>query len=130
MGTVGLQPVRANRVMVVIEKHKESQIYEWTINVVSAARSALGLECPLVVEMDPAIKMRENHNLMRNELERLGFKKGKYFVAANYPEAVGIMTALKAGVALGSVRRPLSETKVVCERTQERVTAETEVEAR
>ena len=34
---------------------------------------------------------------MINDLEKLGFEKGKYFVAENYPEAVGIMTALKAG---------------------------------
>jgi hypothetical protein len=46
------------------------------------------------------------------------------------------MTALKAGVALGSVRRPLAETKVVCERTEEvplgtkDTRAETEVEAK
>ena len=45
-------------------------------------------------------------------------------------EAVGIMTALKAGVALGSVRRPLAETKVVCERTESNAGAESEVEAR
>ena len=49
--------------------------------------------------------------------------------AENYPEAVGIMTALKAGVALGSVRRPLAETKVVCERTEEHVETDREVEA-
>ncbi len=61
------------------------------------------------------IAVRENHNLMRNDLEKLGFEKGKYFVAQNYPEAVGIMTALKAGVSLSSVRRPLKGTEVVCE---------------
>ena len=32
-----------------------------------------------------------------------------------YTEAVGIMTALKAGVSLSSVRRPLKGTEVVCE---------------
>ncbi len=52
---------------------------------------------------------------MRNDLEKLAFEKGKYFVAQNYPEAVGIMTALKAGVRLESVRRPLKERQVVCE---------------
>ena len=61
------------------------------------------------------IAVRENHNLMKNDLDKLGFKKGKYFVAENYPEAVGIMTALKAGVPLESVRRPLKGTDVVCE---------------
>ena len=67
---------------------------------------------------------------MKNRLEELGFGAGKLLFAENYPEAVGIMTALKAGVALGSVRRPLAETKVVCERTERKARAEREVEAR
>lgn len=50
------------------------------------------------------IAVRENRNRMKNELESLGFAAGKLFIAENYPEAVGIMTALRKG---GSV--------VVCE---------------
>ena len=34
-------------------------------------------------------------------------------------EAVGVMTALKAGVAVCSVRRPLEKTKVVCEEVKD-----------
>jgi hypothetical protein len=283
MGTIGLQEVRANRVMLVIDKHKEKRIRGRTINAASAARASLGLDCPLVVEVDPPIKMRarysssgcavgrvegvkricevlvrhrsefdavalasvidvpmefhteyferhgemvnpwggveamlthavsvlfgvpaahapmfesmeianldvgvvdprmaaetvsmcflhcvlkglhrspriitdkmvfthpgvltaadvsclvipdkcvglptlaameqgipviavrENRNQMKNDLEKLPFGPGKLFIAENYPEAVGIMTALKAGVALSSVRRPLAETKI------------------
>jgi hypothetical protein len=40
-------------------------------------------------------------------------------LAENYLEAVGIMTALKAGVALSSVRRPLAETKVSYEQVKQ-----------
>ncbi len=61
------------------------------------------------------IAVRENRNRMRNELGKLPFGPGKLFIAENYPEAVGIMTALKAGVALSSVRRPLAETKISLE---------------
>ncbi len=289
MGTIGLQKVRANRVMLVIDKHKESRISELTINAASAARAALGVDCPLVVEMDPPIRMRakysssgravgqvesierlcevlyrhrseydavalasvidvptefhtkyfesegemvnpwggveamlthavtmlfgvpaahapmfesmdvmnlhvgivdprmsaeavsncflhsvlkglyrsprivrdlsvfghpgvlsaadvscliipdgcvglptlaaleqgipiiavrENRNRMKNDLKELPFASDKLFFAENYPEAVGIMTALKAGVALSSVRRPLAKTKVSCERAE------------
>lgn len=283
MGNLGLQKVRANRVMVVIDKHQEPRISEQTINAVSGARAAMGLDCPVVVAMDPPIQMRstystsgravgkveflerlfnvlhrhrseydavalasvidvpeefhseyfekrgemvnpwggveamlthavsllfdvpaahspmlesmeimnihpgiveprmsaeavsncflhsvlkglhsspriirdsdalgrpeilsasdvsclvipdgcvglptlaaleqnipviavrENRNLMKNNLEKLPFLPGKLFIAENYPEAVGIMTALKAGVALSSVRRPLADTRV------------------
>ena len=289
MGTVGLQKVRANRVMLVIDKHSDSRISDFAINATSAARAALGLDCPAVVEIDPPIRMqatystsgcavgrieslerlcevlyrhrsdydavalasvidvpkeyhlkyfkscgemvnpwggveamlthavsmlfgvpcahspmmesmeilnlhvgvvdprmsaeavstsflhstlkglhrsprivrnlttlrhpsvlsaadvscliipdgcvglptlaaleqgipviavRENRNRMKNNLEKLPFASGKLFFAENYPEAVGIMTALKAGVALSSVRRPLAKTKVSRERAE------------
>ncbi len=295
MGTIGLQPVRANRVMLVIDKHPDSRISDFAINAASAGRAALGLDCPKVVEMDqpirtqaeysasgravgriegferlcevlhkykseydavaiasiinvseklqmeyfksngeiinpwggveamlthavtmlfgvptahapmlesiemlnlrlgkvdprmaaeaisasflhsvlkglhrspkiitdrmlfshpsvitaadisclvipdgcvglptlaalqqgiPVIAVEENKNRMKNKLEDLPFAPGKLYFAKNYPEAVGIMTALKAGVALDSVRRPLAETKVVCEQIQERSPAE------
>jgi len=290
LGTIGLQRVRANRVILVIDKHKERRISERTINAASAARASLGLECPLVVEVDPPIRMlarystsgcavgrveglervcevlqrhkseydavalasvidvpleyhteyymrngemvnpwggveamfthaitmlfgvpaahspmfesleianlnvgvvdprmaaeavsmcflhcvlkglhrspriitdkmifahpgvltaadisclvlpdgcvglptlaaleqgipviavRENRNRMRNSLEALPFAPGKLFIAENYPEAVGIMTALKAGVALSAVRRPLDKTKVCREQAKQ-----------
>ena len=57
----------------------------------------------------PVIAVRENRNRMRNDLGALGFGDGKLFVVDNYLEAVGVMTALKAGVALSSVRRPLAQ---------------------
>ena len=52
---------------------------------------------------------------MRNDLEKLGFGNGKLFVVDNYLEAVGVMTALKAGVSASAVRRPLEYTRVCCE---------------
>ena len=286
MGAIGLQKVRANRVMLVIDKHSDSRISDFAINAVSAARTTLGLDCPKVIEMDPPIKMRaeysgsgravgqidyferlcgvlhehrseydavalatiievskeiqleyfgshgevinpwggveamlthavsilfgipsahapmlesiemlevplgvvdprmaaeavsasflhcvlkglhrspriigdrmlfvhhnvitaadisclvipdgcvglptlaaleqgipviavkENLNRMKNDLEKLPFKPGKLFMVKNYLEAAGIMTALKAGVNPSSVRRPLADTKVLCE---------------
>jgi hypothetical protein len=64
----------------------------------------------------PVIAVRENRNCMKNDLEKLPFAPGKLFIVKNYLEAVGVMTALKAGVAVSSVRRPLAETKVTCDR--------------
>ena len=45
MGTVGLQKVRANRVLVVLEDHPDRTILEHSINAVSAARAAMGIDC-------------------------------------------------------------------------------------
>lgn len=60
----------------------------------------------------PVIAVRENKNRMQNRLEELPFKKGKLFVVDNYLEAVGVINALRAGVSVESVRRPLEYTKV------------------
>jgi hypothetical protein len=62
MGTVGLGKVRANRVMLVMDKHKDKRISGRTINAASAARAALGLDCPLVVEVDPPIRMSAEYS--------------------------------------------------------------------
>lgn len=59
------------------------------------------------------IAVKENANRMKNNLEDLPFAPGKFFKVENYWEAVGVMNALKAGVAPESVRRPLSSTSVI-----------------
>ena len=74
----------------------------------------------------PVIAVRENHNCMKNDLADLPFEKGKFFIAENYLEAVGIMTALKEGVTLSSVRRPLADTVVTCEQDESQVEKEVE----
>jgi hypothetical protein len=63
----------------------------------------------------PVIAVRENRNLMRNDLSKFPFEPGKLFVVNNYLEAAGVMTALRAGVSLESVRRPLADTEVTVE---------------
>ena len=62
MGTVGLQPVRSNRVLLVIDDHDESRISELAINSASAARGAMGLDCPRVVKIKPNIRMRSRYS--------------------------------------------------------------------
>lgn len=66
----------------------------------------------------PVIAVRENKNRMRNRLEDLPFESGKLFIVDNYLEAVGVIHALKAGVAPESVRRPLNQTNVCDYQTQ------------
>ena len=65
------------------------------------------------------VAVRENRNRMRNDLEAFPFAPGKLFIVDNYLEAVGVMTALKAGVAVPSVRRPLAETTVSSESAEQ-----------
>jgi hypothetical protein len=58
MGTVGLQRVRSNRVLLVVDKHDDRLFYESAINAASAARSAMGINCPKVIIMDDKMSMR------------------------------------------------------------------------
>ncbi len=58
------------------------------------------------------IAVRENRNLMRNDLSALPWAAGQFYSVDNYWEAAGVLTALKAGVSPNAVRRPVSETKV------------------
>ena len=61
----------------------------------------------------PVIAVRENKNRMQNRLDDYPFKPGKLFIVENYLEAVGVMNALKAGVSVESIRRPLSDTRCI-----------------
>lgn len=58
----------------------------------------------------PVIAVKENKNIMKNNLNNLPFEKEKLFIVDNYLEAVGVMHALKAGIATESVRRPMKHT--------------------
>ena len=49
---------------------------------------------------------------MNNDLALLPWSPGQFHVVENYWEAAGVLAALKAGIALDSVRRPLRYTVV------------------
>jgi len=73
----------------------------------------IGLPTLAALEQDiPIIVVKENKNRMQNNLGQLPFKPGKLFKVDNYLEAVGVMNAIKSGVAPESVRRPLARTTV------------------
>ena len=57
MGTVGLQKVRSNRVMVILDKHEDAFFHEAAINSVSAAQATMGINIPEIVLMEPRISM-------------------------------------------------------------------------
>ena len=62
MGTAGLQPVRSNRVLVVIDSHYDQVFVDGAINAVNAARASYGLICPRVVQLDPPLEMRSSYS--------------------------------------------------------------------
>lgn len=60
MGTVGLQRIRSNRVLVVIDAHRDNLFINAAVNTVSGARASYGLLCPEVVCLDPPVTLKAN----------------------------------------------------------------------
>lgn len=58
LGAIGLERVRENRVLVVIDSQHGSTFESAAINSVNAARSTYGLECPRIVLLDPPVSVR------------------------------------------------------------------------
>ena len=70
MGTIALAPTRSNRVLVIIDAHKDALFVNAAINAVGAARSSYGLVCPEVVKLSPPV-------LMTSEFTGFGTAAGK-----------------------------------------------------
>jgi hypothetical protein len=82
----------------------------------------VGLPTLAAVEQGiPVVAVRANSNLMRNDLKSLPFRPGQLHYAANYYEAAGILSAMKAGVAPAAITRPMQPIRI------ERVAAPAEV---
>ena len=83
--------------------------------------NCIGLPTLAAIEQGiPVIAVRENENCMQNDLEKLPFDSGKLFIVDNYLEAVGVMTALRAGVAIETVRRPITATRIIRKTNKEK----------
>ena len=57
MGTIGLNKVRANRVLTIIEDHEDSAFVDNTVNAINAARATYGLNNDRIVVMWPSFTM-------------------------------------------------------------------------
>jgi len=73
----------------------------------------VGLPTLAAVEQGiPVVAVRNNANLMKNDLRNLPFRPGQLQYAANYYEAAGIMAAMKAGVAPAALARPMQPLRI------------------
>ena len=61
MGTIGLQPVRSNRVLALIQAHPDPIFTDLATNAVNAARSSYGLICPGILEMEQSLVMSPSY---------------------------------------------------------------------
>ena len=68
----------------------------------------LGLPTLAALEQGiPVIAVEENKNVMKNDLSALPWQPHQFFKVNNYLEAVGVIIALKEGLALESLKRPI-----------------------
>jgi hypothetical protein len=78
------------------------------ISCVVIPDGCLGLPVLAALEQGiPVIAVRDLDHLMSNDLSALPWTAGQFHTVNNYLEAVGVLCALRAGLALESVRRPI-----------------------
>jgi hypothetical protein len=73
----------------------------------------LGL--PLLAALEqgiPVIAVRDPGVLVKNDLSRLPWRPGQLCMVDNYLEAAGVLCAMKQGLSLDSVRRPIRKVPV------------------
>lgn len=58
------------------------------------------------------IAVRDNKNIMQNDLKTLPWAKGQFYMVENYLEAAGVMAALKNGMPVNTLRRPLKNAQI------------------
>ncbi|CCD35832.1 Alr0786 protein [Candidatus Paraburkholderia kirkii UZHbot1] len=61
LGQIGLEPMRANRVLAVVGSNECPTFVNAAINSVNAARAAYGLDCPHVLHLDPGIRLTSTY---------------------------------------------------------------------
>jgi hypothetical protein len=108
-----LKGLHKSPMIVPCSENRQTGITTCDISCLVIPYGCLGLPTLAAMEQGiPVIAVRENRNLMRNELELLPFEKDKLIVVDSYLEAAGVICALKEGISLETLRRPITYTPV------------------
>ena len=92
--------------------HRECVLTAEDVSCLVIPDGCIGLPTLAALEQGiPVIAVRENKNVMQNDLSILPWQEHQLLHAQNYWEAAGIVAALRAGLAPDSLRRPLPRTK-------------------
>jgi len=94
--------------------HRSGVLSNEDISCLIIPDRCIGLPTLAALEQDiPVIVVEDGQNLMKNDLDNLPWKPGKFFRAKNYLEVVGIINCLKAGIHPDNLLRPLNATKIL-----------------
>jgi hypothetical protein len=90
-----------------------SMVQAEDISALVIPNGCVGLPTLAAVEQGiPVIAVRNNTNLMRNDLNDLPFRDGQLIYAENYYEAAGILAALRNGVSPSTLVRPMAPIRI------------------
>lgn len=98
MGTIGLQKVRSNRILLVIDKHEDKFFHEAAVNSVSAARAALGIDCSVVVKMIDKVLMHSLYSTSGRAVGKIDYFERLYDLLVEYQsqyDAVALSSVIK-----------------------------------
>ena len=62
MGSIGLQPTRSNRILLLIDSHEDKTFIEAAINTLNAARATYGLRSSQVIIIDPPVNLTSKYS--------------------------------------------------------------------
>ncbi len=78
MGAAGLSPVRSNRVLVVLDAHRDELFVNAAVNAVSGARATYGLTCCDIVCLDPPVRLVARYSPSGRAAGRVEETEGLY----------------------------------------------------
>lgn len=61
----------------------------------------------------PVIAVKGNKNKMENDLSILPWAANQFHIVDNYLEVIGVMAAIKSGITVESIQRPIIPTPVI-----------------
>ena len=76
---------------------------------------------PTLAALEQGIKViavKENKNIMKNDLSKLPWASDQFYMAENYWEVSGILNSIKGGIDPKTVRRPLKSVEIHAKRTE------------
>ena len=98
MGAVGLQPVRSNRILVVIDTNKHKIFEHSAINSVNSARAVLGIDCVDIIHLDPSLSMNSEYSSSKRAVGRIDNINHLFSVLKKYTgnySAIGISSIIQ-----------------------------------
>lgn len=105
---------RAPRVVTGVDgSYDPSMLTAEDVSALVIPDGCVGLPTLAAVEQGiPVIAVRNNTNLMRNDLAELPFRAGQLKFVENYYEAAGMLAAMRSGVSTSTLVRPMAPIRI------------------